>query len=185
MPIKERMPIGYLSGAKQDQQSVTKDWEFLQPLIAGVQIREVRSVLKDNGYLTELYRSDWEAMTGVEHVFQETLNPGEVAAWHLHAETTDRIFISMGVAKVVLYDARENSETQGLINTFRLGTPRSGLVIIPPGIWHGVINVGNTPTLLLNLTDLPYQYENPDHWRLPPDTDQIPYSFTKDIQARL
>jgi dTDP-4-dehydrorhamnose 3,5-epimerase len=35
-----------------------------------------------------------------------------------------------------------------------------------------------TPALVLNLVDRPYRYEDPDRWRLPPDTPEIPYRFT-------
>jgi len=33
------------------------------------------------------------------------------------------------------------------------------------------------PAILINVVDHAYQYENPDHWRLPSDTDQIPHDF--------
>ena len=33
------------------------------------------------------------------------------------------------------------------------------------------------PAVLLNLVNRAYQYEDPDHWRLPLGTDKIPYRF--------
>jgi dTDP-4-dehydrorhamnose 3,5-epimerase len=33
------------------------------------------------------------------------------------------------------------------------------------------------PSLTLNRVDRAYSYENPDHWRLPPDTPDIPFSL--------
>jgi len=33
------------------------------------------------------------------------------------------------------------------------------------------------PGALLNLVDQVYAYDDPDHWSLPADTDQIPYTF--------
>ncbi len=179
MQIADRKINGYLRGSVQDQQSVTKDWESLQPLIEGVELLEMKSVLKDNAYLTEIYREDWNLKSGVRHVFQEVLNPYAITAWHLHEHTTDRLFVGMGALKIVLYDAREGSKTQGLLNVFRLGSFRPGLVVIPPGIWHGIMNIAVGPTLVINLTDQEYEYEGPDHWRLPLDTDQIPYRFSE------
>lgn len=168
---------GYLIGAQQDGQSITKDWEPLQPLIQGVIVQEMRNVMKDDGYLTEIYRDNWKGMTEIRHIFQEVLNPGSLTAWHLHATTTDRLFVSQGQMKIVLYDARKESTTLGCVNVFRLSIARPGLIVIPPGIWHGVMNIGSGIAVLLNLTDKAYEYENPDHWRLPPDTTQIPYRF--------
>lgn len=52
---------GMLNGAKRRTQSVTADWTILQDLIDGVRVKEIRSVIKNNGYLTEIYRADWQA----------------------------------------------------------------------------------------------------------------------------
>lgn len=177
MQVKEVMEPPHALGAAQDRQSITKDWDCLQEPLEGVKIREVRNVMKDGGYLTELYRDEWEEMGEVRHIFQEIIAPGHVTAWHLHLYTTDRLFVSIGIIKIALYDAREQSKTYGKVNVFRFGAARPALVLVPPGVWHGVKNIGHEAALLLNLTDQVYEYEHPDHWRLPPDTEQIPYSF--------
>ncbi len=167
-----------LSGMKKDGQSVTADWQLLQPLIAGVKLKEVRHVPKESGHLTEIWRKDWALDTGpVEQVFQVLLKPGGVSAWHTHLATIDRLFANHGQVKVVLYDARKNSPTYKKLNVFRIGTARPALVIVPPGVWHGVENISSEPSLLLNLADHAYQYEHPDHWRLPADSSAIPYRF--------
>jgi dTDP-4-dehydrorhamnose 3,5-epimerase len=49
--------------------------------------------------------------------------------------------------------------------------------VIPSGVWHGVQNLQATESRVLNLVDVAYEYEDPDHWRLPADTAEIPYSF--------
>lgn len=169
----------FLLGAKRDAQSITRDWQLLREPIAGVDVREVKNVLKDNGYLTEVWREDWGFQpASVTQVFQALLDPHGISAWHAHRHATDRLFANHGRLKIVLYDARTDSASNGRINVFHCGTARPMLIVVPPGVWHGVHNVGAQPALLLNLPDLAYAYDEPDHWRLPPDTDQIPYSFT-------
>jgi dTDP-4-dehydrorhamnose 3,5-epimerase len=169
-----------LLGAAADRQTVTHDWQPLQDLIAGVQIKEVKNVIKDNGYLTEIWREDWPlSPTHVGQVFQALIGPDGISAWHVHREATDRLFANHGLLKIVLYDARPNSATSGRINVFRCGSARPMLIVIPAGVWHGVQNLSKEPALLLNLPDRPYRYEAPDHWRLPADTDRIPYSFNR------
>lgn len=169
-----------LLGAVADRQSVTHDWQPLQELIAGVQVKEVKHVLKDNGYLTEVWRDDWNLEPShVGQVFQAVIEAGGISAWHVHRAAVDRLFANHGQMKFVLYDARPESSTRGRINVFRCGSGRPMLIVVPSGVWHGVQNLGTTPALLLNLPDRPYRYEAPDHWRLPPDTDRIPYSFAE------
>jgi len=55
---------------------------------------------------------------------------------------------------------------------------RPTLLVVPTGIWHGVQNLGSTDVLMLNMPSNAYDYEDPDHYRLPFDTPEIPYSWT-------
>ncbi len=168
----------FLLDGKRDAQSITRDWQLLREPIAGVDVRETKNVLKDNGYLTEIWRDDWGlAPASVAQVFQALLEPRGISAWHVHAHATDRLFANHGRLKIVLYDARPDSASTGRVNVFHCGTARPMLITVPPGVWHGVQNVGAAPALLLNLPDRAYAYEAPDHWRLPHDTERIPYSF--------
>jgi dTDP-4-dehydrorhamnose 3,5-epimerase len=168
-----------LPGATKDTQSVTRDWQFTtQKTIEGVSLKEVDHVPKENGYLTELFRKDWNLDDfPVEQVFQVTLSPGKISAWHSHEHATDRIFVNQGQMKLVLYDRRSDSATCGYINEFRIGILRPTLVVIPPKVWHGLQNLSDKMSSVLNLVDKSYTYEDPDHWRLPWDTHQIPYTF--------
>lgn len=168
-----------LAGMRQDVQGITRDWQFVnQPLIHGVCVKQIDNVMTGYGTLTEIYRRDWELdKDGVDQVFQSVLEPGAISGWHAHAVTTDRLFIGLGRMRIVLYDSRKHSPTFGLVNEFRAGSTRPSLVVIPPQVWHAVENITGTPTLLINAVNKAYRYESPDHFRLPLETDQIPYRF--------
>ena len=142
----------FLLGSKRDAQSITRDWNLLRDAIAGVDVREVKNVLKDNGYLTEIWREDWGLRPArVAQVFQALIEPRGISAWHVHADATDRLFATHGRLKIVLYDARPDSASAGRVNVFHCGTARPMLIVVPPGVWHGVHNIGAAPALLLNL----------------------------------
>lgn len=168
-----------LTGMRQDIQGITRDWQFVnQPCIHGVCFKQIDNVMTGYGALTEIYRRDWDLDNGmVDQVFQSIIEPGGISGWHAHSVTTDRLFVGVGRMRIVLYDSRKTSPTFGLVNEFRAGAGRPGLVVIPPQVWHAVENVGNAPALLINAVDKAYRYESPDHFRLPLDTDQIPYRF--------
>lgn len=170
---------GHIPGASKDNQSITADWLKLQGLIDGVQVREVKNVCKrQGGVLTELFRNDWGLDEGsVDQIFQNILQPGEYSGWHVHQFTTDRIFVNWGRMRIGLYDARTGSPSFGRANEFIFGTDRPALVIVPPGVWHAVHNNTGANAALINIVDKAYQYEAPDHWRLPIDTPEIPYKF--------
>ena len=168
-----------LDGAKQDDQSITADWNPTQiTLIDGVRVNEVRNVPKVNGWLTEIFRRDWQLDDGiVDQVFQVVLVPEGISAWHTHRNTQDRLFSTSGLVRIVLFDARPESPTHQKLNVLRFGELRPALVTIPPNVWHGVKNIGTANATILNMVDRAYRYEQPDHWRLPQDTDQIPYTW--------
>lgn len=168
-----------LPGMKKDSQSITHDWEMVnQTLIDGVQIKQIASVPTNYGHLTEVYRRDWQLNgEGVEQVFMSMLEPGGMSAWHVHAVTTDRIFVAHGQFRIVLFDSRKDSPTYGKVNEFLFGTVKPALLVIPPKVWHGVQNTASIRGTLINVVDSAYRYEAPDHFRLPVDTDQIPYRF--------
>jgi dTDP-4-dehydrorhamnose 3,5-epimerase len=96
----------------------------------------------------------------------------------VHLRTTDRLFVNAGEVKIALFDSRPDSPTHGMVNEFRLGERRPALVIVPAGVWHGLKNLQSEQQgTVLNIVDRAYEYTDPDHWRLPADTPEIPYSF--------
>jgi dTDP-4-dehydrorhamnose 3,5-epimerase len=149
------------------------------PAIHDVTIMESRWVNKGNGRLVELFRGDWfDSPATVGQVFHVVLNGRRVSAWHVHEHTTDRLFVAAGHARVVLYDTRSESPSYRRLMEILLTAHRPQLSVVPPGIWHGVENAGDEPATIVNMPDRAYVYENPDHWRLPPDTTEIPYRFS-------
>ena len=162
---------------EKDPQLVRSDWtEVGDGGIEGVVAFQMANVLTDNGYLTEIWRPDW-VLDGqpVGQVFQRVLQPGAASGWHVHATTLDRLFCSVGRLRVALFDGRLDSPTHGLVADYRLGRERPATIVIPPGVWHGVRNIGTEPASLLNVVDVAYDYDDPDHYRLPLDTPSIPY----------
>lgn len=168
------MPGG---AARKDPHHISREWELLGDHIDGVALREVRHVITRNGQTTEVHRRDWELCADVAHVVHVMLRAGTLSAWHKHDQQTDHVFCVGGMLKIALYDDREASPTRGKVDVFHVSAARPTLLVIPPGVWHGIQNVWHEPSSFVNYFDREYRYEDPDEWRLPPDTDEIPYSF--------
>jgi dTDP-4-dehydrorhamnose 3,5-epimerase len=167
-----------LKGARRDKPTVTSNGAVLRAPIDGVEVREVRNIVTRNGLTTEVYRTDWpEAAGAVAQALYVSLRPGAISAWHCHERQFDRIFVVQGSVKLVLYDGREASATAGRVNEFFLDRARPSLVAVPPGIWHGLQNLGATDCAFVNFFDRLYDHDDPDEWRLPPRNDAIPYAF--------
>jgi dTDP-4-dehydrorhamnose 3,5-epimerase len=172
-------PPGWMATGIRDGQTVNPDWSLVETAqIEGVVVKEIRPVATATGYLTEIFRSEWQ-LDGlpVDQVFQRTLEPGAVTGWHAHAVTTDRLFCGVGSVRISLYDGRRSSPTFNTVWHRIVGDRRPAIVVIPPGIWHGVTCLSSQVAVLLNLVDRSYGYAEPDHWRLPPDTEHIPFKL--------
>jgi dTDP-4-dehydrorhamnose 3,5-epimerase len=167
---------------RRDTHSVSAEWRHAESKpIDGVVAREMKNVITNNGVLTELLRGEWlgEAKT-VDQVFLRTIDAGGISAWHVHKTTTDRLVCITGRALFVLFDAREASPTHGTLAEYRVGAQRPTLLIVPPGVVHGVKALGREPVALINMVDEAYAYDEPDHWRLPYGGDEIGYRFPPD-----
>jgi len=167
---------GWIVRGIAEGQTVDADWNPVGiPHIDGVVTKEIRPVTVGSGSLTEIWRSEWNLdPLGVGQVFQRLIDPGVVTGWHAHERTTDRLFCAAGRIRVSLYDGRKASPTAGTVWQRVFGQERPLLMVIPPGVWHGVTALGAAPALVLNLVDRGYAYDSPDHMRLPPDTPHIP-----------
>jgi dTDP-4-dehydrorhamnose 3,5-epimerase len=163
----------------QDDSIVDSDWNpVATAAIHGVQVRSIRSVITDNGFLTEIWRADWALdLGGATQIFQRVLSANSLSAWHVHLRTTDRLFCGAGEMLLVLFDARRSSPTYQAVAEYRFGEHRPSVVSIPPGVVHGVKALGDAAATLINTVDNAYCYEQPDHYRLPPDSLEVPYKF--------
>jgi dTDP-4-dehydrorhamnose 3,5-epimerase len=163
---------------RKDDAHISPDWVVDRQLIDGVAVREVRNVVTANGVTTELYRLDWGVVEGqVQQAIHVALRGDALSAWHQHRQRWDYVFVVGGHLRVVLHDPRDGSPTKGQVNVFHLSPARPQLLAVPPWVWHGVQNLSNETSCFVNLFNLPYDYADPDEWRLPADTPDIPYTF--------
>jgi dTDP-4-dehydrorhamnose 3,5-epimerase len=159
-----------------DAPTVTPNGERLEAVIDGVAIRPAVVQSDDRGTITEICSEAWE-FTGepLVYVYQTTIRTGQKKGWVVHFEQDDRLFFDNGAAKVVLYDARGHSPTHGTLNELFFGSANRALVRIPAGVFHAVVNIGETELRFVNLPTRPYRHGAPDKSRLPVDPDAIPY----------
>lgn len=146
-------------------------------MIAGVELKKLKVIPDERGWLTEILRCDEGIFEKFGQVYLTTAYPGVVKAWHYHEHQTDNFTCLKGMMKVALFDAREDSQTYQEINEFFVGEKNPLLIKVPPMIYHGFKALGEETAYFLNIPTLPYNYQQPDEHRLPPDTDQISYDW--------
>jgi dTDP-4-dehydrorhamnose 3,5-epimerase len=167
-----------ISNPKKDRQTVTVDGQPVLQLIDGVVIRSSVTHIDERGTLCEIHTPHAAPLPApLVYVYQFTIRPGRIKGWHLHYLHDDRIFISQGHVKVVLYDNRPDSPTYRLVNEIYRSELDRTVMVIPAHVFHAHQNIGTTDALFISMPTRAYQHDDPDVYRLPIDTDQIPYRF--------
>ena len=146
-------------------------------LIEGVRVKKLSVIPDQRGRLMEMYRADEEIFVGFGQVYLTTTLPGVVKAWHLHKVQTDNVVCVAGMIRLGLYDDRKDSPTFGLVNQFFLGVHNPLLVQIPPFVYHGWKCTSLEEALIVNSVTRPYDYKNPDEYRLDPHENHIPWDW--------
>lgn len=146
-------------------------------MIDGVIVKRLKVIPDERGFLMEMLRSDDDIYQKFGQVYLTCCYPGVVKGWHYHRRQTDHFVCVHGMAKVVLYDGREDSPTRGEANEFFMGERNQIILKIPPLVMHGFKAIGNESAYIINCPTELYNYREPDEYRLPYDTDEIPYDW--------
>jgi len=148
-------------------------------MIDGVKIKKLKVIPDERGWLMEMLRCDDEFFQKFGQVYLTVAYPDVVKGWHYHKKQTDHFVCVKGMLKIVLYDDREGSSTRGEVNEFFMGEQNPILLVIPKGVLHGMKGVGTEPGYLINVPSEPYDYKNPDEYRVPPHDGGIPYDWSR------
>ncbi len=148
-------------------------------LIHGVSIKNLKLIPDERGRLMEIFRADDKEFSKFGQVYVTTAYPGVVKAWHSHKIQDDNITVLHGMAKIVLYDDRDDSPTRGIINEFFVGEHNHILIHIPKHVWHGFKCVSDCEAMIINTVTECYDYEKPDEYRKPAHGSDIPYDWSR------
>ena len=148
-------------------------------MIDGVKVKKLRVIPDERGRLMEILRSDDELFEKFGQVYMTAAYPGVVKAWHYHKVQTDNLAIVKGMMKLVLYDPREGSPTKGEVNEFFVGEHNPLLIQIPKNVYHGFKCISEGEAIAINCPTEPYNYDEPDEYRVDPHDNDIPYDWAR------
>ena len=147
------------------------------PTIEGVRVLTLLRHADEGGSMTELGsladgRLEALPELTVRQVNYSEVEPGAIKAYHLHARQTDVWYVPPSDRMlVVLLDVRHRSATEGARLRLVLGDGVPRLLVIPPGIAHGVKNLARRTGHIIYFTDVHFSAEPStcDEGRLPWD----------------
>jgi dTDP-4-dehydrorhamnose 3,5-epimerase len=148
-------------------------------MIDGVKIKKLKVIPDERGRLMEMMRADDDIFIKFGQVYMTTVCPSVVKGWHYHKKQVDNIVCVKGMLKLVLYDSRDKSPTKGEVNEFFIGEHNPVLVQIPAYVFHGFKGISEKESVVINCPTEPYNFENPDEFRVDPHNNDIPYKWER------
>lgn len=144
--------------------------------IDGVVVKTLNKIPDERGCIYHMLRCDDALFEKFGEIYFSSVRPKVVKGWHWHKKMTLNYTVIVGTIKLVLYDAREKSPTQGDVMEIITGEDNYCLIKVPPQIWNGFQCVSAHTAIVANAATLPY---DPDEIvRIDPYSENIPYSWT-------
>ncbi len=143
--------------------------------ISGVKIIKKNVISDDRGKILHMMRNDDKNFQSFGEIYFSYVNPKKIKAWHIHKKMTLNYVAAFGKIKLVLYDDRANSNTNGKIQEIQLSNDNHLLVTIPPMIWNGFCSADDKLAVLANCSDIPHDKEEIE--RLPFNDPKFPYDW--------
>lgn len=139
-------------------------------LIDEVKHIPINCYVDDRGYLTQVIQTTDGLMPSISRIYVTgNFSKGVIRGFHKHFKEWKGFFVPKGAAKFVLVDDREKSKTYKEIDTYILSSNRPSVLIIPTGIYNGWMSLDDD-TVLIGVSSEPFDRDNPDDVRIPPDT---------------
>lgn len=164
-----------MSEIRRDVQTVDAAGRRLDPLPEGVVLRDLVTHVDERGTVCELLDDRWGVHpASICFAYTFTIRPGKAKGWGMHREHEDRYAFLSGELEIALYDGREDAATAGMQSRLFLSELHRKLLVIPRGVWHAERNPGTVDARVINFPTIPYDHTNPDKYRLPLGTPELP-----------
>ena len=148
--------------------------------IEGVVVQFLEQISDSRGSILHMLRNDSNLFKRFGEVYFSEINLGVIKAWKRHKKQTQNLTVPLGRIRLVIYDDRLMSSTNGKIAEYELGRPEHyKLVHIPPMLWYGFHALENQSSMIANCTDQPYDPKETES--LPANSEQIPYQWEQNL----
>jgi len=142
--------------------------------IAGVEIVPLQRIPDERGTIYHMLRSTDPHFIAFGEIYFTSIYRGVIKGLHRHRDMSLNYACISGRIKLVLYDDRPGSSTNGALLEVFLGPDDYSLVSIPPGVWSGFKGMSDE-ALVANCATHPHDPTRTE--RMDPFGEAIPYDW--------
>ena len=110
---------------------------LMKSKIQGVKIIKKKVLSDDRGKILHMLKKTDKEFIKFGEIYFSFVFPKKIKAWHIHKKMTLNYVAIFGRIKLVLFDDRKNSKSNGVIEEIFLSNKNHFLISIPPKIWNG------------------------------------------------
>ena len=126
-------------------------------MIEGVTIVQLRQISDERGKIMHMLRSTDPHFEKFGEIYFSVAYPQVIKGWHLHTKQTQFYAVIQGMIKLVLFEERKDSKTNGEIMELFTGEDNYQLIRIPVGVVNGYKTIGVKPAIVANCATLPHE----------------------------
>ena len=144
-------------------------------MIEGVKVIHLKRIPDERGAVFHMLKKTDEHFIEFGEIYFSCGHIGAIKAWHVHKKMTLNNCCISGMLKLVLYDSRTGSKTNGEVMEIFMGEQNYVLVQVPPGVVNGYKAYGEKMAIMANCATLPYDPDEIEY--IDPLNNDIPYDW--------
>ena len=121
--------------------------------LADIALTSLRQISTPRGDVLHAMKRGDAGYVGFGEAYFSWVDPGAVKAWRRHTRMTLNLVVPVGMVRFVFHLPESGFRIEDI------GPARYMRLTVPPGIWFGFKGQSETPSLVLNLADIPHDPE--------------------------
>lgn len=144
-------------------------------MIDGVNLTPLRQIHDERGKVMHMLKKTDPHFDKFGEIYFSCVYPNAIKAWHIHKKMTLNYAVPFGKIKLVLFDSRPKSKTEGQLMEIFLGPENYQLVTVPPMVWNGFKGLSREMSIVANCASIPHDPLEIE--RMDPFSPTIPYNW--------
>ena len=142
-------------------------------MIDGVIFTPLAIIDTEGGRVLHAMKASDVGFSGFGESYFSTVEPEAIKGWKLHREMVLNLVVPVGRVRIVIFDDRADSETEGKLSEILLSRNNYGRLTVPAKLWVGFQGLDENDSLLLNIASIPHDPDEVEHRAL----DEIDYDW--------
>lgn len=144
--------------------------------IEGLIITPLKQIADERGAVLHFLKYDSPNFKEFGESYFSKINEGVIKGWKFHKKAYQNFCVPFGTLKIVVFDNREDSTTQGVIEEIILDDFKNYFLLsMPPCLWYSFKCESKNFALLSNITNITHSPEESKNLLL--ETKEIPYEW--------